>query len=888
MSNITPSARKQAAAVPTRKKTGSVASKKTPVPGLLPSPALDPATKATATKATAPTESELRNVAARQAPKRPATPVARIVTPPKISPKKRKADRNSEGDPSVGDLDSLTLNTPTRRSPRKPVPTEKALYNIDQAMAELPQTPPGLQPSNLLRAVKRRVAEADANDAACASDTGTTISWSPSPKPKARPRPRPIVSRPRAMPRSKWPSPPPERAPVVQSAKGKNKAIVLSSDEEEDQDVDRDYRIRDLTPFEDSELPTLDELASAFGDPSVPSSTLFDDIAAESGGEDAELDDASAERLEEDQYDLDDSFIDDSGATEEDDTAVRQEVHGLDLDVEDEDIIEDDDVEFVEDPVEDNNGAEGWFEPNEQSPLASVTPDLDPEDEDNMFVDEDIDDTIRATANMNDDCDDDDDIFAFDNDPVPDAQTEPTADEAEEYLSDFPPVTSKPGRSFRSPPKKISAREAKLAKERQGQQALSFAAASPSPQRPSNQRVLTKGARDPVRVPTPTASTTNNRQAPPSSPSFAKTATRDKDESSTLPAVPSKKARSSGGVRPERHSTASAAARASSSSTSIAGTAGTSAVQSAAAPLDDPNSALDVSLQSSKLRPLYANLPAKARVSRGMVYGFKGAHVPVALPYDGDYAVGLCTDIHAKKRLAKALQFDAYNRIMSLNRNGNVPVINIRFECAHVVYAGRSLPAVYVNTGFIWSSDLQGVRGSTKNVYVRSICQEWELLQGSLAKIISAQEFQAHVDVQNGAMMFASKKVPEENSNQGRTDPGKGVGRTLPPVASGGNNTSNTGLPACALKKHLRFDETIPVFDGRSSSRNGKAGFLFAPEDWQDLDSLPRFPDGEELPEDALVTVGFTVSSFGPLSGMTFKGVNLHVLFIIVLDLPAA
>ncbi|KAL0572249.1 hypothetical protein V5O48_009711 [Marasmius crinis-equi] len=904
MSKPVSSARKQPATVSPRKKASTVVHKKDPVPELLPSPALVPAPAVPASP---------QEAVATGAPKRGATTAASATTPPKLLPKKRKADRESGGDPTaVDDLNSLTLNTPARRSPRKPVPTEKAQYNIEQAMADLPQTPPGRQKSWILQGAKRRMAEADANDAACASDTATTISWSPSPKPKARARP---LSRPKAVPRSKWPSPPSSQASPSRSVKGKNKAVIVSSDEEDDA---QNLHLRELTPFEESELPTLTQMVSAFGDStSHPSSALFDDIAVESGAEeDSVHDDNLNEAADEDQYDLDDSFIDDSGAPEYDSDNADNTVEGrLDL----EDTYEPD----ANDPVDEVEYAD-------EDPVDGGDDDLADSGDEVEFVDQDeeglYDDPSAVPAQAGgDDCDDDlmsvdvqddnditlqaapvgqnssleDDLFPFDCDANPSTVADEHAsdDEPMEYLGDFPPVSSKPGNSFRPSPRKVSAKEAKQAKERQGQQALPFSLTPASSRKAGAQLISDKSTGSHVGVSaTPRAKTNDSKVASSSTPS-ASAPERAQVRVQTASSVSPQKApaKSVGGVRTTRAPATPGAAGTSSSpfSTTVARPSVQSssplrvgsAAPSAPPPAPDPNSALDESLQSPKMRFIYRDLPAKARVSRATVYSFKGCVLPTALPYDGEFALGLCTDDNAKRRLVKALRFDSYSRILSLNRNGNVPVRDIRFECVQIQYAGRFLPAVYVNTGFIWTSDLQGVRGNTKNVLLRSMCQEWELLQGGLGRILTAQEFQAHLDTQNGAMMFATKKLQETENSQGRTDAGRGVGRTLPPVVS--TTTSNhTELPACALKKHLRFDESVPVFDGRTEKLNNGVGFLSTPDDWKSLDTLPRFPDGEDLPEDALVTVGFTVSGFGPLSGMSFKGVNLLLLFIIVLDLP--
>ncbi|KAL0574860.1 hypothetical protein V5O48_007100 [Marasmius crinis-equi] len=858
-------ARKQKNASPRKKQSTSVRVKQEPVPDteLLPAPPV---------LAFSSSAHRINNKGADVSgspPRRISSPGTVPTTPPKLSPKKRKAE--ATGNTPDADMTALSLQSPSsiRRSTRKPVLTEKAKFNVDEALSGLPLSPPGTETPNILRNVKRRVAEADAIDAACASDTASTISWSPSPAPQSKPRPRP-----KPVPRSQ---------PLTAARnKGKAKVFVVTSDEDE---LDTRF-IRPLTPYED-DLPTMEDVVADVHrrtpKPVQPQS-LIDDMAAESDNEheNAAPDNGTEEQeldpIEEDgdEYDYDDSFIDDSGV-------------GVDADG--------NSYEFVDAGDGDECGVSDAAEREEDAD----DDDADEDMEDEAGGDQDV--TARIPARGQDVSED---LFLFDEDEGPPETSQASEDSSmhpeEEYLSDHPQISSRPGRSFR-PAENLSRKKSKASNNSSEQKTLSFPAATSSPAaplRPGRQPVVRKSTAVDREAPgTSTASETTDLEAlfEASPTSTALPSARAKHNPPTLSPIPSKVevAKGSSSVRTSRShaspaSTSNAASRRK-EPPPRAHAAPTSAAVARPTPapnVRDANSALDASLQADRLKFLYADLPQKARVQRGTVYCFKGdQQPPTALPYDGDYALGLCTDKAAMKRFVHALRFDSYDRIMHLNRNGNVPVRETSFDCMHFTYAGRSVPAVYVNTGFLWSSDLEGVRSPTKNIQVRQVCQEWELLQGSLGRILSAPVFHAQVDPQNGAVTFSTKKrADKEPKVGGRTDTGRGAGRTLPPVASG-SGSSNSVLPSCAEKKSLRADEYIPVFDGRSSPVNGSAGFLFKPDDWKALESLPRYPDGEDLPEDAIVTVGFTVNPFGPFNTMVHKGVNLHALFVIVLDIPA-
>ncbi|KAL0061899.1 hypothetical protein AAF712_011275 [Marasmius tenuissimus] len=266
---------------------------------------------------------------------------------------------------------------------------------------------------------------------------------------------------------------------------------------------------------------------------------------------------------------------------------------------------------------------------------------------------------------------------------------------------------------------------------------------------------------------------------------------------------------------------------------------------------------------------------------------------PEPRPLDVEYAFSILTGPEANARFNAGLAFDSWGRVMNVNRNGNLPVTNTR-EGMFVSIAGRRVPAVWVTTGFSWTSDLQGVGDGKyppcKKLFVRQVSQEYELFQGSIGGLCKQVYFHAQCDQKNGAAAFCTKKQPapaDEGSSGGRSgqyiESGNGTGRALAPMVAGNYGSSSQALPEIYTKITLKYDDDVPIFDGRSFE--GGPGFMFTSRDWENLESLPRFPLQGELPENTLVTVGFSMSAYKPFNNtMLHWGVGLNLMFIIVLD----
>jgi len=77
----------------------------------------------------------------------------------------------------------------------------------------------------------------------------------------------------------------------------------------------------------------------------------------------------------------------------------------------------------------------------------------------------------------------------------------------------------------------------------------------------------------------------------------------------------------------------------------------------------------------------------------------------------------------------------------------------------------------------------------------------------------------------------------------------------------------------------------VPIYDGRSVK--GAREFSFSDADFSKLTTWPLYEQGiQDLPYDAIVSVGYTLNTFGegPRGGPNGLSTNLH--FVILLALP--
>ncbi|KAL0576727.1 hypothetical protein V5O48_005250 [Marasmius crinis-equi] len=102
--------------------------------------------------------------------------------------------------------------------------------------------------------------------------------------------------------------------------------------------------------------------------------------------------------------------------------------------------------------------------------------------------------------------------------------------------------------------------------------------------------------------------------------------------------------------------------------------------------------------------------------------------------------------------------------------------------------------------------------------------------------------------------------------------------------SSQAGSSSSGGNFLHSLPPNRSFEDRIPVYDGRRIPSLTLKGFGWKERDWESLPSLPHYE--QEVEEDALVTVGYTVSGWRPCNSV--QSVMFNALFVIVLANPHA
>ncbi|KAL0578044.1 hypothetical protein V5O48_003949 [Marasmius crinis-equi] len=101
--------------------------------------------------------------------------------------------------------------------------------------------------------------------------------------------------------------------------------------------------------------------------------------------------------------------------------------------------------------------------------------------------------------------------------------------------------------------------------------------------------------------------------------------------------------------------------------------------------------------------------------------------------------------------------------------------------------------------------------------------------------------------------------------------------------SSQAGSSSSTGSFFQNLPPNRSFDDRIPVYDGRRCPSLSLKGFGFKERDWERLPDLPLYE--QEVEEDALVTVGYTVTGWRARNA-NVPSVMFNALFVIVLANP--
>lgn len=79
----------------------------------------------------------------------------------------------------------------------------------------------------------------------------------------------------------------------------------------------------------------------------------------------------------------------------------------------------------------------------------------------------------------------------------------------------------------------------------------------------------------------------------------------------------------------------------------------------------------------------------------------------------------------------------------------------------------------------------------------------------------------------------------------------------------------------------------VPIYDGCGKNKKDFNGFAFDDDDWETLTSLPLYE--KEIPNDALVTVGFSLAGPWNLNAVNDPPIgHFYILFAIVLAIPVS
>ncbi|TFK73099.1 hypothetical protein BDN72DRAFT_956722 [Pluteus cervinus] len=149
--------------------------------------------------------------------------------------------------------------------------------------------------------------------------------------------------------------------------------------------------------------------------------------------------------------------------------------------------------------------------------------------------------------------------------------------------------------------------------------------------------------------------------------------------------------------------------------------------------------------------------------------------------------------------------------------------------------------------------------------------QETRRESSIVGKLCRAREMKMVAPMTDERALIMSSRLSTWNAPNSTTSstssPTKGAGQSV---------TAKTGW---AFEKF--YNEQIPVFDGRASK--GRE-FKFTAEEFQKLRTRKQWPT--EIPEGAIVAVGYTVNSWGKQENK-YENVAYNLLFAIILHIPA-
>ncbi|KAK0474442.1 hypothetical protein IW261DRAFT_1568825 [Armillaria novae-zelandiae] len=233
--------------------------------------------------------------------------------------------------------------------------------------------------------------------------------------------------------------------------------------------------------------------------------------------------------------------------------------------------------------------------------------------------------------------------------------------------------------------------------------------------------------------------------------------------------------------------------------------------------------------------------------------------------------------------LVEAFKFESYSTFVNL---AHVPHTIVSVEKRSVHYAGSN--AVCMTAGLVTECMLfepasPGMYGAGKRVRWLRIMPFHQMFHHELTAWTLAFGLPSFVEttcINNQGLSFPMRV--EDPSGCGNNNSKYALGQSSPSKGHWGSptkaaSTSNVG-PGAGYPSSLSFMDDIPIYDGQASAGSH---FLFRPNDFAVLKSLPRFTVSRDLDAFTMVSVGYSLSVWETFNKE--RRLTPNVLFVIVL-----
>ncbi|KAL0573084.1 hypothetical protein V5O48_008878 [Marasmius crinis-equi] len=263
--------------------------------------------------------------------------------------------------------------------------------------------------------------------------------------------------------------------------------------------------------------------------------------------------------------------------------------------------------------------------------------------------------------------------------------------------------------------------------------------------------------------------------------------------------------------------------------------------------------------------------------------------------------------IDERTRYKRSVTFTSHQNVFQPGRC-DLRQFSLERDCARVRLdngkGALSSVAVWVTTGVVNRSYLQfpytprstgndSRDGRTYKIVITPSEQERLIMDAVFGHLLRARQFNG--PVWESQISFQSQKpVSEGQDDETPRSPRKSAftkKKALPvKMESSQAGPSQAGSSSSGvsffqnLPPNRSFDDRVPVYDGRRIPSKSLKGFGWKERDWEGLPSLPLYE--QEVEEDALVTVGYSVSGWRARNS-NVPSALFNALFVIVLANPS-